>query len=281
MYIPEKYKQRLIETHKECSDMIESFHNLPDRYVPEPLETAILVEEHRWFWKPREIKFVLVAESHAYTDANEIKVQVNPDKLPKDVPKSIPLNFVRLVYSLGYGEPDILMEPKKIENNAGTNQYVSLFGRLVGIEKRTESMKRLRWKVKVLQTFKESGVWLLDASLHACYLSSKFKDNPRLDNELVEKIILISWKKYVKPIIDDISIDRNCIWIIGKELHKLIKDNYIFDSNWVYQPNAPIKRNMKDVRLSELEKAIKKYCQIPKGRIPVKSILNYIKEKST
>jgi hypothetical protein len=58
-YLPERYKENLIETHKIGTQIIEN-----EGYKPEPFETALLVEEYRWFWKPKKVKFVFVAESH-------------------------------------------------------------------------------------------------------------------------------------------------------------------------------------------------------------------------
>jgi len=164
MDIPEKYKQNLIEAHNACSVIIERFGLLP-----EPFETALFVEEHRWFWKPNDVKFILVGESHVYTSENEINVKIDPSKLPEEVPKAVPLNFVRLVYCLGYGEPDILSVPERIENNRGTKQYIDLFRRCVGLHEKPRYMTQLEWKVKTLKTIKEKGIWLLDASIHACY----------------------------------------------------------------------------------------------------------------
>lgn len=256
MNMPEKYKQKLIEAHKECANIIESFG-----HVPEPLETAIFVEEHRWFWKPEDVKFILVGESHVYTNENEIKVKIDPNKLPREAPRSVPLNFVKFVYCLGYGEPDILTEPEKIENNPGTTQYVNLFRRCVGLYGKPRDLTRLKWKAKVLKTIKDRGIWLLDASLHACYKGR----GRRLPSKLVRKVVPISWNEYVKPIIDDISINRKCVWIIGKTLHDLLsRDKYPLGLNWIYQPNArfkdPKKYVEKENRLMQLERSIKQCC---------------------
>jgi len=257
MSLPEYYKTKLIEAHGKGSDLIKSFG-----LIPEPLETALFVEEHRWFWKPENVKFILVAESHVYTNENEIKVKIDPSKLPEKAPKAIPLSFVRLVYCLGYGESYILTAPEKIENNRGTKQYVNLFRRCVGLHEKPENITRLEWKLGILETFMEKGIWLLDASVHACYKGR----NERLPSKLVEKIVPISWNAYVKPIIDDISIDRPRVWIIGKGLHDTLRGEYAGGSNWIYQPDAhfrnPEKYDEKEFRELELEKAIKQCCQI-------------------
>lgn len=71
MNLPRKHKQNLIEAHEKCAEIIRGYGT-----IPEPLETAIVAEEHRWFWKPKDVKFILVGESHVYTNKDEIKVKV-------------------------------------------------------------------------------------------------------------------------------------------------------------------------------------------------------------
>jgi len=70
----------------------------------------------------------------------------------------------------------------------------------------------------------------------------------------------------VKPIIDDISTDRECVWIIGKKLHDALRGKYAWGSNWIYQPNArfkdPKKYVEKENRIMKLEGAIKQCCWI-------------------
>ena len=126
-FLPEKYRSRLIEAHEQGSFILRNACK-----PSEPLETALWVEEHRWFWKPKDVKFIVVAESHVYTSGKENKVKMKPERLTSNMPENAPLNFVKLVYCLGYGEPDILDEPKRIDNNAGTRQYSELFRRWMG-----------------------------------------------------------------------------------------------------------------------------------------------------
>ena len=65
-------------------------------FVPESPEAAIAIEEHRWFWRPTQVKFVLLAESHVYTDSNDLRCKINRALLPS-VAKNAPDQFVRLV----------------------------------------------------------------------------------------------------------------------------------------------------------------------------------------
>lgn len=255
VYLPNKYKQKLISAHQIGSQILRSAGQ-----VPEPLETALTVEEYRWFWKPKIVKFVLVAESHVHATSEEIKVNMKSQRLPSTYPRNGPLNFAKIVYCLGYGDSSILDSPGKIENNPGTKQFLNLFKELIGINKQPRYKSKIEWRTHILNTVKNSGLWLLDASVHACYLGR----GERLPNNVVKKIIPISWNSYVRPIIDDLDIDTSCVWIIGKGLHDLLKGKYVGESNWIYQPNARFsnkdKFEEKKMRKTKLKEAIKQCC---------------------
>jgi len=143
--------------------------------------------------------------------------------------------------------------------------------------KKPKEMTRLEWEVKVLKTIKERGIWLLDVSLHACYYgknrqtcmqeNNERKDSNRLPSKTVEKIIPISWRKYVKPIIDDVPIDKKCVWIVGKTLHDTLSSECGWNSDMlIYQPNARFQKNSKYYsekrrKESELITTIGQCCQ--------------------
>ncbi|MEM1368174.1 MAG: hypothetical protein AAGG02_09160 [Cyanobacteria bacterium P01_H01_bin.15] len=94
----------------------------------EPSIIAITVEQYRWAWRPQKVRILLLGESHIYTSAHDFKLQLNPHKLPP-FPPSAPTSFVRIIYCLGYGEPELLSgKPKR--RNTGTRQFWDLFGRL-------------------------------------------------------------------------------------------------------------------------------------------------------
>jgi len=254
-FLPEKYKSRIAEAHQRGAHILRNAG-----FIPEPLETAFLVEEHRWFWKPEEVKFILVAESHVYTSAEESRVKIVRQRLPKNFPKNAPLNFVKLVYCLGYGEPDILDFPEKIANNPGTKDYIDLFRKCINFK--SQCLKKLEWKSELLNATKEKGIWLLDASLHACALGKR----QRLPSRIVKKILPISWNRYVKPVLDDTKIDQDFVWIVGKGVHETLEGKYIRGSNWVYQPNARFNNEtfyeVKRKREFELQRAIRRRCKI-------------------
>jgi len=256
MNLPEKHRQNLVEAHEECAEIIRRYSE-----IPEPLETAIVAEEHRWFWKPEVVRFILIGESHVYTNKDEVRVRVVPDRLPREVPKTVPLRFVKLVYCLGYGEPSILDSPEKIESNPGTRQYDALFRMCVGLLNKPAYGSRLQRKARLLTLFKERGFWLLDASCHACYLGR----GGRLPTDIVRRIVPISWMKYVRPVIEETKVDKGRIWIIGKWLRDVLRehDRFVSGLNWIYQPNArfknPDKYLEKKSREKHLLKAIDQY----------------------
>jgi hypothetical protein len=188
VYLPDKYKKKLIVAHKINSNIIKNAGE-----DPEPIETALAVEEYRWFWKPKNVKFVLIAESHVRTSAEELKVKLVPERLPSIYPLDGPLNFVKLVYCLGYGSSNVLDFPNLIKNNPGTKQYIDLFADLIGLTERRNYMTRLKYRTNVLNEFKKQRIWLLAASIHACYMGNK-KQYPsevvkkRLPSSLLRKL---------------------------------------------------------------------------------------------
>lgn len=230
-FVQKEHREKLVEAHELGSRILRH-----EGYKPEPFETALVVEEHRWFWKPKEVKFILVAESHVYTGKEEVNVKIDSQKLHEFVPNfpvGAPTNFVKLVYCLGYGRPEILDYPERIEFNPGTKQYTELFAKCIGSED-SSTRGSLRWKTKLLKEVKHRGLWLLDASCHACALGRK----ERLPNNIVKRIVPISWRTYVQPIIEDLAIDPERVWIIGGSLQSLLRGKYSSSYNWSYQPNA-------------------------------------------
>lgn len=86
----------------------------------EPLEVLQRVEEHRLFWRPLRPRVILLAESHVFTESEELLRTLRP--MP-EFPAGMPRGFVRLVYALGYGENSLLDKPITSRKNSGTPQY--------------------------------------------------------------------------------------------------------------------------------------------------------------
>jgi hypothetical protein len=174
------------------------------------------------------------------------------------MPEGSPLNFAKLVYCMAYGEPFLLREPELVENNAGTPQYVDLLRDLCDFAS-GGSLSRLEHKAAVLRAFQKKGLWLLDASVHACYMGKKkpLDDEKRLPNKVVKQVIPLSWEKYVQPTVHSLKLDRSNIWVVGPTVHKLLRGRYINENNWIYQPNAQVSNAIRKQRLEMVKAAIR------------------------
>ena len=66
------------------------------------------VSEHRAYWRPAEVRLLVLSESHVWTREAELAAEV-----PLEVfgHHQAPLPFVRMVYCLGYGERNLLQGP--------------------------------------------------------------------------------------------------------------------------------------------------------------------------
>ncbi len=90
--------------------------------VVEPFESVATVYRHRAYWKPAQVKVVLLAESHLFTPAKELANTV--DLSAFGYPEA-PREYARFVYCLGYGEDGIVQG--RVVKNAGTWQFWRLF----------------------------------------------------------------------------------------------------------------------------------------------------------
>lgn len=172
----------------------------------EPLAVFQRTEEHRAYWRPDSPRVILLAESHVYTTIEELRHELRPQAV---FPEDLPRGFVRLVYCLGYGEDSLLNRPIAGPRNAGTWQYWKIFHSCVnGVSskddfssilsgKTSDAMRRLQHKLNLLETMKNRGVWLLDASLAALYSPNAPKPSPRLRKAVIEA----SWDTYIERVI--------------------------------------------------------------------------------
>ena len=141
--------------------------------VTESMEYLTRIDQWRRAWRPERVRVLLIAESHVAERAGDLDVQVI---LPPNVgaDPTLPRGFCRLVYCLGYGESDIC--GPVTHGNAGTWQFWDLFGTVASrldssitplMPRRGDSVLAARrgWKLSVLETLSEGGVWLVDASI--------------------------------------------------------------------------------------------------------------------
>lgn len=213
----------------------------------EVVETAIHVERHRWFWRPKRPKLLLVAESHVFTSVKDFAIRIDNEKLRHfsgsgAVPP--PNEYVRLVYCLGYGEPEILENAPDGHCNSGTQNYWDIFGRITGRlpqplpDNGYGLDQRLRWKIETLRQLCRQGIWLLDASVHAIYLGH----GKRLPLDIQRILHQQWWEGYGRRVIEDCEGAK--MWVIGKTVHNcLVPLPQWKCRGWIYQPNYDTRRN--------------------------------------
>ena len=106
-------KDRLQETYNQLLPLMGE--------NPESFEAILQVEAHRQFWRPKQPKVVLLAESHVYTSHHELNTMWGYQPEIAGIPKT----YVRLVYCLGYGENNFVGWP--VDGNRGTPQFWKIF----------------------------------------------------------------------------------------------------------------------------------------------------------
>lgn len=169
----------------------------------EALRVVQTAEEHRNFWRPSKVQVLLLGESHVHTKTDECAPMPGAARFG---PEGVPNNFVRLVYCLGYGEPDYA--GTSLQSNSGTWQYWRIFSSCVfphhspeftRVQKRCSPSveERIKAKASLLKRLKEAGVWLLDTSILALYNPGGGKPIPAVR----EKILRACWDQYVGHVV--------------------------------------------------------------------------------
>ncbi len=205
----------------------------------EPFESVSLVEEYRQYWKPDNVRILLLAESHVLTSDNDRRVTLpSLDNLP-----GYPTEYAKFVYCLAYGERDLTRNPLHPVGD-GTPQYWKVFYSCINhvteiddfrpVQGDTPYAERLNNKIAVLQEMKERGIWLVDSSIVALY------NNGRLYNNAADKrIIRTSWAYYRRNVIAQAHPDH--IICIGKGVAKVLERDIrtlVNRYTVVAQPNA-------------------------------------------
>ncbi len=194
----------------------------------EPFESWSNADALRQYWRPSDVKVVLLAESHVFTGSDETGIRVQH---PDSIDESIPDSFVKLVYCLGYGENELLSQ--QIKSNSGTPQFWEIFySCLHRVESNSDFapiliggtpslVNRVRRKLELLHDLKDQGIWLLDASLAALY------PKMRLPNGMYQKCLQKSWP-YVSEMITAAKPER--IIVIGKTVWRTFLRHQTFPS---------------------------------------------------
>jgi hypothetical protein len=169
------------------------------------------VAAHREYWRPEEVRVLLLAESHVLTHDHELEAQVRLDAYGHS---DAPTEFVRLVYCLGYGERDLV--DGAVKPNTGTWQFWQLFAACVDdppggkilktVEQRLK--QRIANKVALLEDLRARGVWLLDASPVALYRPGGGKSGPP------GNALSAAWEEYSRRIV--LEVAPRAVVVIGK-----------------------------------------------------------------
>lgn len=191
----------------------------------EDFSAARMVEVYRKYWRPTQVKVILLAESHVFTGASDIARSVTASKVGVSLP-DYPTSYVRFVYCLGYGESGLMDAP--LMNNPGTTQYwkilyscvhpISSHADCAPITKGGTPNDSQRWKNKVdlLLLLKNQGVWLVDASITALYGLPKKPSAAKR-----RQITTLCWDGWVRDVVCDAApCDVICI---GNEVGEVLK----------------------------------------------------------
>lgn len=224
----------------------------------EPFCIVKSVDDHRNFWKPEKVRILLLAESHVYTPMTEYNHVMRYDRFPEL--NGCPKNYVKLVYCLGYGERNF----SGVNSKSGTPPFWKIFVsctqenfnsefKKILLGKTKNQNQRLRNKICLLESLKEKGIWLLDASIVA--INDTFKPSPKIKKEILK----ISWEQYISKVIKEIQPEK--IMVVGKgvsnDLEEELKKTRI-DIGEQPQPNSYLST---EKRVKIFEKYYK-FCNI-------------------
>jgi hypothetical protein len=227
----------------------------------EPLGSIIAAQRHRDYWRPQNVRLILLAESHIFTTETDLGhiVQGHPI-LPADAPQE----FVRLVYCLGYGENELLHEPIVTPANRGCAEFWKIFNACTALgadpesdnrvlRTRTHPEDRIRTKIGILRELQERGIWLLDASLAAVYRPGGI----RLPLHLIEKAIGISWRRLVKEFVQNASPQG--VLVLGQHVWNIVSPLLVelqIPSGPTYPPGAHRTRNQRQADRVHLRRCV-------------------------
>ena len=249
MKLPANMRDHIIKTHQKGT-MFTDWTN----FEPEPVDVAIAVEDHRWFWKPETVRLILVAESHVYTTEHDFRRHLDVDKMKAlldgthfaqghNQPAPI-REYVGLIYCLAYGDKTLLLPDSNPEiqhdngsrklSSRGTSQYWGqIFGSLAGATSHEGD-----WRINILEELYRKGIWLLDASVHAIYRGKGKKlQLPKKDKD---RLHVQWWDGYGKNIIQ--PGNQAQVWVIGKTVYdaltKSCSEFAQLVNGYIYQPNS-------------------------------------------
>jgi len=232
------YSEHLTEIHKLIRKENHAFDI-------EDFDVVKQVHEYRMDWKPNNVKTILLAESHVFTNKDSYK------KTFLDPLTQKKRHFVNFVYCLAYGEKCLVdsehgKTPQfwKLLNEIDGNKFKVLIGANCNYE------DRIKNKIQLLESLKSKGIWLLDTSIIGIYNNGR-KPNRNNYNSILEK----SFNGYCSKIISDVKPEK--IFVIGKGVYDSV-GNYIKKNHanipldWIYQPNARISAALRSERVIKI-----------------------------
>jgi hypothetical protein len=192
----------------------------------EPLEIITTVEQYRQFWRPEQVRVILLAESYVHTTVKDNNCRLKLTIQQKPGLENYPSCFARFVYCLAYGEDDLLMHP--VADNPGTAQFWKIFysceyhvdgdDDFAPVKKTvTPYTYRIRNKIRLLERLKADGVWLLDASIMALYGRKN-----KLPLRTKKQVITTCWDSYIKELIVE-ACPQHLI-CVGKGVARALQD---------------------------------------------------------
>jgi hypothetical protein len=167
------------------------------------------------YWKPKDVKVLLLAESHVFTKQSEYSCLFTSHN-------NTVSNYTRFIYCLGYGEKDFFKENSSIPKR-GTPQFWTLFNKTrhsnFAVLKKDERKfnQRIKNKFDLLQNMKNKCIWLIDTSIVGIYNQGK-----KPINSVYKRILIDSYITNCEPII--LGEKPNLIVIIGKGVNNAIGD---------------------------------------------------------
>ena len=210
---------------------------------PEPAEVTYAIEAARWFWKPQQIRWLLIADSTVFTSAADLttpewqacRQAIIPEfAAPEMIP---PREYIGHIYCPGFGEIQIPNHIEAFRSDVIREFCHNLMFRLdvnappqQAPDGGPPDLAALRQRVKQrnegLLNAKASGTWLLDTSVHATHRgvgNGLPEGQRRLPEEIVCELQDQWWKNYGKPLIDFLcQTERQepSVWVVGESLHQ-------------------------------------------------------------
>jgi len=207
----------------------------------EPYESVELVEQYRQFWRPNDVRIILLAESHIFTSNLDRELEL---KTIKDL-LGYPSNYAKFVYCLAYGENSLTIGENHPPKDGCPQFWKVLFSctnqiqsseTFAPIQKSpTPTNQRIQNKVNLLKQLQQNGIWLIDASIMALYDKGK-----KPSNKVMAKTIRTSWSCYTRNVIREADPDH--IIVVGKGVADILEQelNDLMDTNYtvIAQANA-------------------------------------------